>query len=138
MEIIIAPEQLDIANAYLQFGSMEAVADQYGLPLDKVESILDKKEVKRYIDNVYLDKGYRNRHTLGKLLDNIIDAKLQECIMTEQYTSKDIVDLIKLAHQMRMDEIKMQQNITKQTNVQVNDFSGGGNYGELMKKLLEG
>jgi len=62
-------------------------------------------------------------------------------------SNKDIAELLQLAHKMRVDEMKIQTDASKaeqssikhQTNVQINDNStfGEGNYGELMKKLLE-
>lgn len=138
MDLQIAPEGLEVANAYLVTGSMEEAANALAIPLERVESILNRSDVKRYIDNVYLDKGYRNRHKLGALMDKIIDAKLEECEASELFSSKDLVDILQVAHKMRMDEIKaLSSCIKNQTNVQINEAPfGGGNYGELMKKLL--
>ena len=63
------------------------------------------------------------------------------------YTSKDLADLLQMAHKMRMDEIKAQTEAEKaksasiktQNNVQINaDLPfGQGNYGKLMEKLLK-
>jgi hypothetical protein len=84
---------------------------------------------------------------LAATLDNIIEQKLEELDETEMTSNKDIADLLQMAHKMRMDEIKATADQTKaeqaivknQTNVQINDNSsfGEGNYGELMKKLLQ-
>ncbi len=138
MDLQIAPEGIEVANAYLTYGSMEEAANQLCLPLEKVEAVLNRADVKRYIDNIYLDKGYRNRHKLGALMDKIIESKLEECNASEVYSSKDIVDILQIAHKMRMEEIKaLTTNVKNQTNIQVNEAPfGGGNYGELMKKLL--
>ena len=78
----------------------------------------------------------------------MINSKLEEAQETGVYSSKDLADLLQMAHKMRMDEIKAQadlekaegSNIRNQTNVQINDGIpfGQGNYGKLMDKLLNG
>ena len=142
---IISPEGLDVANAYLQFGNIRAVCEFLSLPEYKVAEMLGTREVKKYIDTVYLDTGYRNRDTLGRLMDDIIHKKLEEAEETDVYSSKDLVDILHLAHKMRMDELNLQikhdsssTNIKNQTNVQVNGLGhDGSNYGKLMKELME-
>ena len=103
--------------------------------------------MKKYVDTVFLDVGYRNRFKLAATLDEIIEKKLEELDEADMTSNKDIAELLQLAHKMRVDEMKIQtdaakaeqSNIKHQTNVQINDNStfGEGNYGELMKKLLE-
>jgi hypothetical protein len=138
----ISPEGLELANAYLSFGSLKEAASALAIAPEKAAEILDRREVRSYIDQVYLDMGYRNRFRLGNLLDEIIDKKFEEAQESDMYTSKDLVDLISLAHKMRQDELKMQQQqttIKNQTNVQINETPfGQGNYGKLMEKLLNG
>lgn len=143
----ISPEGLEIANAYLQFGNIRAVCEFMGVSEDKVVALLNKREVKRYIDTVYLDLGYRNKNNIGSLLDEMIQSKLEEAQETGVYSSKDLADLLQMAHKMRMDEIKAQAELLKaestsiknQTNVQINESLpfGQGNYGKLMEKLLK-
>lgn len=145
----ISPEGLEVANCYLQFGNIRAVCEMMAVPEDRVVEVLNKREVKKYIDTVYLDLGYRNKNNIGSLLDEMIESKLEEAKETGVYSSKDLADLLQMAHKMRMDEIKAQTelakaegtNIRNQTNVQINDASlpfGQGNYGKLMDKLLNG
>ena len=107
--------------------------------------MLNRREVKQYIDTVYLDTGYRNRFKLADTLDTLIEKKMEEAEESEIYTSKDLADLLQMAHKMRIDEMKAQTelekakatNIKNQTNIQVNDGGfGQGNYGKLMEKLL--
>jgi len=141
---VISPEGLEIANSYLMYGNIKAVAQDLSIPENKVAEYLNKREVKSYIDTVYLDTGYRNRNNIASLLDDIIATKLQEAEESGMYTKKDLVDLLTLAHKMRMDEIKAVQqettNIKTQTNVQINEGLpfGSGNYGKLMEQLLQG
>ena len=142
----ISPEGLEIANAYLQYGSIPSVRTQLGVEENIISEMLNRREVKQYIDTVYLDTGYRNRFKLADTLDTLIEKKMEEAEESEIYTSKDLADLLQMAHKMRMDELKAQAelekakatNIKNQTNIQVNDGGfGQGNYGKLMEKLLK-
>lgn len=142
----ISPEGLDVANCYLQYGDIDTVSNVMQLPKIKVTQLLNKREVKQYIDTVYLDRGYRNRDRIGDLLDTIIASKLEEAEESGIYTSKDLMDVLSFAHKMRMDEIKAQgeadkhTNIKSQTNVQINEGLpyGSGNYAKLLEKLMNG
>lgn len=143
----ISPEGLEIANAYLELGSIPAVCSRLSIDEAKASEFLQKREVKAYVDQVYLDTGYRNRFKLAEVLDTLIDAKMEEAEESEVYTSKDLADLVGMAHKIRMDELKAQTELEKakaqtiKTQVNIQDNSqvpfGQGNYGELMKKLLK-
>ena len=142
----ISPEGMEIANSYLQFGNIRAVSDDLRVSEEQVVNFLNKREVKKYIDTVYLDMGYRNRNQIGNVLDEMITSKLEEAQESGVYSSKVLADLLQMAHKMRMDEIKAQTDLAKaegagirnQTNVQINSELpfGQGNYGKLMEKLL--
>ena len=142
----MSPEGLEIANAYLELGNLPSVCARLSIDENTVQEYLGKREIKQYIDQVYLDTGYRNRFKLARTLDDIIDKKLEESEESQIYTNKDLADLIQMAHKMRMDEIKAMaelekakaSNIKNQTNVQINSELpfGQGNYGKLMEKLL--
>ena len=143
----ISPEGLEVANSYLTFGNIRAVVEQLGVQENKVVELLNKREVKKYIDTVYLDMGYRNKNNIAGLLDEMIESKLDEAKESGVYSNKDLADLLQMAHKMRMDEIKAQAdlqkaeatNVKSQTNVQINEGLpfGQGNYGKLMDKLLK-
>ena len=132
----LAPEGFDIANAYLELGSAEEVANALQLPLHTVSETLTRRDVKDYLDGIYLDMGYRNRNKLGALMDKIIESKIKEAEETEVYTSKDLLEVLQMAHKMRMDELKVQEKPQIGTNVNIANF-GEGNYGKLMQKLLQ-
>jgi hypothetical protein len=144
----ISPEGLEIANSYLQYGNIRAVCEYLQVPEQRVVDALNTREVKKYIDTVYLDMGYRNKNNIGSLLDEMIASKLEEAQESGVYSSKDLADLLQMAHKMRIDEIKAQTDLAKaegstiknQTNVQINESVpfGQGNYGKLMDKLLNG
>lgn len=131
-ELRIQPENLEVANLYLETNSIEQTASYFGLDVEYVQGILNKKEVQGYINQVYLDTGYRNKFKIGKLLDKMIEEKLLEAEETGFYTKYDMLDLLKFAHNIRIDENKQPQ----QTNIQINNEFGDGKYGELMKKLV--
>ena len=143
----ISPEGLEVANSYLTFGNIRAVVEQLGVAENKVAELLNKREVKKYIDTVFLDMGYRNKNNIASLLDEMIGSKLEEAKESGVYSNKDLADLLQMAHKMRMDEIKAQAdlqkaeatNVKSQTNVQINEGLpfGQGNYGKLMDKLLK-
>lgn len=134
----MAPENLEVANAYLSSGSAAFAANSLGITQDAVLQVLEKSEVKEYINSVYLDQGYRNRFRLADLLDEVIENKLQEARDSDVYSSKDLVDIIALAHKISSDHSKEAKSTTniKQQNVQINSPFGEGNYGALMEKLL--
>jgi len=144
----ISPEGMEVANSYLTLGNIKGVCEHLSVSENKVVDILNRREVKKYIDTVYLDTGYRNKNNIGTLLDEMIQSKLDEAQESGVYSSKDLADLLQMAHRMRMDEIKAQaelekasaSNIRNQTNVQINEGVpfGEGNYGKLMGKLLNG
>ena len=144
----ISPEGMEVANSYLTLGNIKGVCEYLCVPESKVVDILNRREVKKYIDTVYLDTGYRNKNNIGSLLDEMIESKLEEAQESGVYSSKDLADLLQMAHKMRMDEIKAKadiekasaSNIKNQTNVQINEGVpfGQGNYGKLMDKLLNG
>ena len=143
----IYPEGLEVANSYLTFGNIRAVVEQLGVQENKVVELLNKREVKKYIDTVYLDMGYRNKNNIACLLDEMIESKLEEAKESGLYSNKDLAALLQMAHKMRMAEIKAQAelekaqatNVKSQTNVQINEGLpfGQGNYGKLMDKLLK-
>ena len=143
----MSPEGLEVANTYLELGSVSEVCTRLRLDENTVSEYLNKREIKQYIDQVYLDTGYRNRFKIASTLDNIIDEKLMEAEESQMYTNKDIADLLQMAHKMRMDEIKAmaelekakQAPIKQQANIQINEMPfGQGNYGKLMQKLIGG
>ncbi|MEK9954558.1 MAG: hypothetical protein VW577_04040 [Pelagibacteraceae bacterium] len=135
----ITPENLEVANAYLSTGSALVAASQLGVEPNRIYEILEKSEVKQYMNSVYLDQGYRNRFRLAELLDEVIEKKLEEARETDIYSTKDLADLITLAHKISQDHSKTTTQTTQikhQNNVQINSPFGDGNYGKLMEKLL--
>ena len=140
----ISPESLEVANCYLQYQSIPEVSLQLGISPETITQLLARREVKAYIDSVFLDMGYNNRARVRGLLDNIINKKLEEMEESGIGSSKDITEILALNHkimietldrQIKLEEAKSKNNtiIRNQTNVQLN---GGENYQALLNKLL--
>jgi len=154
----ISPEGLEVANAYLAAeGDVKKVSTDLDIPLEMVTKYLNRKEIKRYINTVFLDQGYNNRFKISRTLEEIIEKKLEEMEDTEMASQKDISELVALAHKFQLEnrkldleERKLEQNYElakyKERNkitlsgpvVNISDQSQyGGNYGNLIQQLLE-
>ena len=142
----ISPENLDVANMYLQTQSIKQVSEELEIPTDLVSQILSRREVRAYIDNVFMDVGFNNRFRMRSAMDALIQKKFQELEEAEVGSSKDIADLLALSHKMSIDlldrQIQLEKlkeaNIKSQVNVQVNEFGAGSKYNTLLDKLLKG
>jgi len=140
-ELVISPEGLEVANIYLSCLSVSETASQLRLHKQEVTNLLNEKAVKRYVDTIFLEQGYMNRFKIQEKLESIIDKKLEELEEAELSTNKDIVDLLTLAHKMRIDELKVRNEESKinkpvnQQNLQVNTY--GDNYTALIEKLMK-
>lgn len=140
----ISPEGLKVAEIYLQTESIDQTAKLIGIKPHEVTDYLNTREVKQYIDTIYLEAGYRNRNKIAEKLDHIIELKLEEMEENEMGSTKDIADLIMLAHKVRMDEMKMMAEIEKAKNkgptsaTQNNIIMGEGgmNYNALLDKII--
>lgn len=131
----LTPEVLDVTRIYIEQGfDLQKTSELCNLPLKEVIDITTHPQAKQYINEVYLDTGYRNRHKIGKLLDKIIDSKVEEAEESEMWSDMDLAELLKLAHKMRMDEIKTE---TPNTQVNIANF-GDTNYSSLVDKLMNG
>lgn len=141
--LCIAPESLEVANIYLELGDIGETAAALGIGKELVVAILAKKEVRHYVDTVFLNAGWFSRSKIAAALDTIIEKKLRELEEAEIGSSKDIADLLMMAHKMRMEEIAAiakangDGNIKRQVNVQINDGVGGNNYNALVQKLVD-
>ena len=141
----ISPEGLEVANAYLQLQDLQKVAAELDMPVDMVTSMLAKREVKTYIDNVFMNVGFNNQFKLRSAMDALIGQKFQELEEAGVGSGKDIADLLALSHKMTIETLDRQialeklksESVKNQVNVQVNEF-GSGAYGNLMEKLLKG
>lgn len=147
----ISPENLEVANCWLELQDSQKVADALDVPLDFVTRILARSEIKAYVNQVFYEVGFNNRFRMRDLMDTLIKKKLEDMDESETGSNKDITDLIALSHKMTMEmmdkEIQLEKlrqgnqaaAIKSQVNVQINDGLGDGTkYGALISKLLTG
>lgn len=142
----IAPENLEIANTYLACQSIPEVSRNLGLPTDQIAEVLARRDVKAYVDAVFLDYGFNNRFKMRQIMDAVINKKLEEMDESDIGSGKDIIEIMALSHKMAMDvldrQIKLEeaqaknQHIRNQVNVQVNN-DVGSNYQSLLQRLMK-
>lgn len=140
----ISPEDLKVANTYLTCENITDAADVLGIPSDQISTIVAKREVKAYIDTVFMDTGYNNRFLMRSLMDTLVKTKLQEMAESQTTTKKDIVEVLALSHKFTMDYIDKQIKLESmryhgpknQLNVQVNN-DNRSNYELLLEKIMK-
>jgi hypothetical protein len=123
------PVMLAIANDYLSGKAIDELADEYGISEDRVTSVIEKKEVKNYIDSVFATQGYLNRIKRINLINSVIDQKIQEAVETGIYSKKDLLDWMK--HLQEVETSLKPKTQGPQVAVQIN------NYDKLMKDPME-
>ena len=124
------PVVLALANDYLSGQSVEEIATNYGISEDRVTAVIEKKEVKNYIDSVFATQGYLNRIKRINLINQVIDQKIQEAVETGIYSKKDLLDLMKHLQEVET-SLKPKQSQGPAVAVQIN------NYDKLMKDLMD-
>lgn len=147
----ISPENLEIANCFLELQDSQKVADALDVPVDLVTRVLARSEIKAYTNQVFFEVGFNNRFRMRDLMDTLIKKKLADMSESETGSNKDILDILALSHKMSMEQMdreialeKLKQGnqsaaIKSQVNVQINDGLGDGTkYGALISKLLTG
>lgn len=145
--VAISPEALEVANAFLASQDIGEVASQLDIPAQIVSEILQRREVKAYIDHVFIEAGFNNRFKIREIMDVIIRKKMQDLDEADAGSTKDIADLLALSHKMTMEHLDKQIQLEKlragntpvktQVNIQENNY-GDSKYGSLLHKLLEG
>ena len=139
-EYRMSPEMVEVTHSYLQTADIGETALALNIPRETVTYYLNKPEAKRFIDTIFLEQGYLNRHKIQGVLDEIIEMKLEEMRESEIGSNKDILDILAFAHKMGEDGrkgIAQPAGPSSQTNVQINSVGEfGDNYKTLMMKLL--
>lgn len=141
----VSPEAITVMNSYLQNGcSMKETATQLGMPIENVSTFLSQRSVKTLLDQQFAEAGFRNRDRMFGLLDEIINAKIEEMEETGMLPDMDIVTLLEKQHKMKMQELQMSMKLQETvnniqhnntTNIQIN---GGENYNALLDKIIKG
>jgi len=140
----ISPEGAEIANKYLSTGcSILATSDQLGIPTYSISATIEQPLVRKYINRIISDTGFRRMESIMQKVESLIDKKWDEIEEAEIGSNKDIADLLAMAHKMSLDFNKVLavetagSKVVSQKNTQVNLY-GEGSYGKLMQKLIEG
>ena len=123
------PVVLALANDYLSGKGVVEIADEYGISEDRVTAVIEKKEVKNYIDSVFATQGYLNRIKRINLINQVIDQKIQDAVETGIYSKKDLLDWMK--HLQEVETSLKPKQTGPAVTVQIN------NYDKLMKDLME-
>jgi hypothetical protein len=142
----ISPEALEVANCYLQCQDARAVADNLAMPVESVSTILARREVKAYINQVFFDLGFNNRFKMRAAMDAVLKRKFREMEEADVGSNKDIAELLALSHKMSMEMLDREIQLEKlraersgpksQVNVQINEGGDGTKYGALISRLL--
>lgn len=149
----LSPEGLKVAEAYIMSGGdIEKTSQELGLPVADLQSELNKREIKEYVDRIYHEAGFRNRFKMARVMDELIAKKLEEMDDTDMGSSKDILDLLQAQHAMKMKELEFEAKVKKellelerkkeevqiknQTNNQYNNYViEESSYDKLISKL---
>ena len=143
----IQPEAMEVIEQYLYHNrDVNLVANALNTTPTVITDILNKREVRGYLDHLFMESGYRNREKFFTVLDNLLDAKIEELDEAQMGSSMDIMDIMKIYHGMKVKElelsIKLQelQSNSKQSastinNVQINNSSG---YDKLLDRIIAG
>ena len=89
------PVLLAIANDYLDGRDLDKISEEYGVTQDRVAAVLEKDDVKKYIDNVYVTQGYLNRVRRMKLVNQVIEQKVQDALESGVWSNRDLLDSMK-------------------------------------------
>ncbi|ASM62958.1 terminase small subunit [Escherichia phage OSYSP] len=148
---LMSPEGMDVIEAYLQCGSdVPSAARSLGMSEIAFRDIMNRSEVKNYLNDIFMESGFRNRDRLFGVLDEVIKRKLEELEETGMGSDQDIMNILWKAHKMKMEEMKMMVELEKvkaaartpanQTNIQNNIIAGAGdqNYMDLITSLATG
>ncbi len=140
----ISPEALEVANCYLQTPNITQVAESLDISTELVTQILGKREVKAYVDHVFMNLGFNNKFKIGAAMDAIIERKFRDLDEADVGSNKDITELLAIKHKMTLEHMAHELALEKlragpiktQTNIQINDNAGGSNYSSLLSRLI--
>ena len=134
----LSPEHLLFAPTYLSSLSLAETAKELRITEADASELYNNKDVRRFIDTVFLQQGYLHKFKLVGILEKIIDSKLQEAEETGIYSNKDLLEVVSLLHKIHMDHEKVtaEKSPSRQTNVQVNNY--GENFASLLDQIVKG
>ena len=131
----INPAVLPIVNRHLENRSISQIADEFKLNVLEVTLILEKPEIKNYINQWLLGYSYLNRLKRVDLMQTVIDKYIAEAEEYDApYSKKDLLDWVK-ALQKEVELIGADSKRSAPTvtvNTQVNN-----NIADMVSQLLE-
>jgi len=125
------PQHLLVANELLCGKSIPSIAESTGLSTDQVTAIVERSEIRRYVDAVYMSQGYLNRVRRMQIINRVVDEKLAEAAETGVWSKRDLLDWMKLLNDMDKDSRPKAPTTAVQVNHQTN------NYTTLMQDLFQ-
>ena len=130
----LSPEALAFTDVYLTSLDLDETCRTLEITTEIGQAFLRKKEVKRFVDNVYMETGYYNKLKIQDVLNNIVTEKLEEALETGISTKYDLLDVIKMIQSIKESDHKMNNSGPGSvTNVQNNNY--GSNLGNLLDKI---
>lgn len=146
--LAISPEALEVANCFLQTQDIGKTAAELDISLDLVSQMLNRREVKAYVDHVFASMGFNNKFKVRDLIDTIIQKKLQQMDEADVGSTKDITEILALSHKITMEQqahelaiekLRSAQQIRTQVNIQQNNVDQGTTtrYSSLIQQLLQ-
>ena len=144
----IQPEAMEVVEAYLRNArDVNRTAEDLNTTPTVISDLINKREVRSYLDHLFMESGYRNREKFFDILDNVLEAKMEELDEAQMSSSMDIMDILKIYHSMKIKELELsiklqelQQGSKGQTaktinNLQINNSSG---YDNLLSRIISG
>lgn len=125
------PQHLLVANELLCGKSIPSISESTGLSTDQVTAIVERSEIRRYVDAVYMSQGYLNRVRRMQIINRVVDEKLAEAAETGVWSKRDLLDWMKLLNDMDKDSRPKAPTTAVQVNHQTN------NYTTLMQDLFQ-
>ena len=144
----IQPEAMEVVEAYLRNDrDVNRTAEDLNTTPTVISDLINKREVRSYLDHLFMEWGYGKREKFFDILDNVLEAKMEELDEAQMSSSMDIMDILKIYHSMKIKELELsiklqelQQGSKGQTaktinNLQINNSSG---YDNLLSRIISG
>lgn len=108
-QLALQPEITAVADTYIAMEfDIDKTAKALNMERQAVAAIVFSKETSAYISGIYFNTGYMNKSKFFKVLEDLIDKKLEEMQESEMGSSKDIVEILETMHKMKMAELKLE------------------------------
>lgn len=144
----MSPEGMLAIEAYLSNNNdIGKAAMSVGMAEPQFRELMRKPEIRNYLNEIFMESGFRNKDKFFGILDTVLTLKMEELEETGMGSGMDIMEILKIMHKMKMDEMKMQIELEKarsgskpvnQTNNQINIGAGSNEYTDLISRIMGG